>query len=385
MAGEVRTAEAGGLESAAAPSGAERFPCLDGLRALAAVTVVLTHVGFETGASLAGPLSTVLARFDVGVAVFFVLSGFLLHRPQAVAALSGRAQPAWRPYLWRRALRVLPAYWLAVVLALVLLPENRGAGLGTWLEQLSLTAIYVDAAGEPGLTQMWSLGTEVSFYVALPLLGRLAGRTVRSQLALCAGLLAVGLAFHVLVGREVLPPQAGFWLPTHLDWFAYGMALAVLVASRDRVLAEVAGDGGTCWLGAAALFAVAGTPLVGGYGLDLLTATESVARTLLYGAVAVLLVLPAVAGDQDRGAVRAVLRSRPAVFLGRVSYGVFLLHLVVLEVVLLALDLPPFGGRMPLVAALVLPVTVLLAWASLRLVEEPALRLRDRGPASTRG
>jgi peptidoglycan/LPS O-acetylase OafA/YrhL len=57
------------------------FPCLDGARALAATAVVATHVSFWTGGDMSTLLGRVFARFDVGVPIFFVLSGFLLSRP----------------------------------------------------------------------------------------------------------------------------------------------------------------------------------------------------------------------------------------------------------------------------------------------------------------
>ena len=371
-----------GLESAA-PTSDGRFPALDGVRAVAALAVVLTHVGFQTGQAVSGSGRSVLSRLDIGVAVFFVLSGFLLHRPQAAAALRGTPWPATVPYLWRRALRVLPAYWLAVAAAILLLPDNRGATLGDWVRQLTLTQVYRGGDLLPGLTQMWSLATEVSFYLALPLLGRLAGRTLRSQLGLCLAMYATGIGWQALVAHDVLPPHAGYWLPGHADWFALGMALAALsVAAPDRVR-ELAGDGTTCWLGATALFVVAGTPLTGPYGLALLTPSETLTRTVLYGAAAVLLVLPAAVPD-PRGPVGAVLSSRPVAFLGRISYGVFLLHLVVLALVLAGLEVVPFTGSFWRVLAWVTPISLLVAWASLRAVEEPAMRLRSRGPGARR-
>ena len=387
---------AGGLESAAASGGGAEdgsggprstregfFPALDGVRALAALAVVVTHVGFHTGTGVTGPYRSVLSRLDVGVAVFFVLSGFLLHRPQVAAALAGRPLPAVVPYLWRRALRVLPGAWLAVVAALVILPANDGAGLGTWVQHLTLTQIYTDAPQPAALTQLWSLATEVSFYLALPLLGRLAGGTVRRQLLLCAALGGSAIAWRVLVGLEVLPLHAGYWLPAHLDWFGLGMALAVLSAGGVSWFEELAADGITCWVGAAALFVVAGTPLTGPYGLALSTAGEALLRALLYAAVAGLLVLPAVS-RRPSGPVALLLTSWPAQQLGRISYGVFLLHLVVLEAVEDGLRLPLFSGGFWRVLALVLPITVAVAWASLRLVEEPALRLRSWGPGRPR-
>jgi peptidoglycan/LPS O-acetylase OafA/YrhL len=377
--------ETGGLESAAGtPADDGRFAGLDGVRAVAALAVVLTHVGFQSGEAVSGPLRSVLARLDVGVAVFFVLSGFLLHRPQALAALGGLPLPATVPYLWRRALRVLPGYWLAVVAALVLLPANDGAGLGTWLRSLTLTQVYVPDGLAPGLTQMWSLATEVTFYLALPLLGRLAGRTLRSQLLLCGTMYAVGLLWQGLVAHDALPPHAGYWLPGHADWFALGMAMAVLSAAGSERLEVLSRDSATCWLGAAALLVVAGTPLTGPYGLALLTPSQTLSRTVLYGGVAVLLLAPA-AARRPRGVVPWALSSPVGQFLGRVSYGVFSLHLVVLAITFDLLDLAFFSGSMPLLLAVVVPVSVLLGWASLRAVEEPALRLRRRGPGAARG
>jgi peptidoglycan/LPS O-acetylase OafA/YrhL len=371
----------GGLESAA--GGDSRFPALDGIRAVAALAVVLTHVGFQTGQSARGPARPVLSRLDIGVAVFFVLSGFLLHRPQALAAMRGARWPAVVPYLWRRALRVLPGYWLAVVAALLLLPDNDGATLGDWVRQLTLTQVYRDHDLLPGLTQMWSLATEVTFYLALPLLGRLAGRTLRSQLTLCGAMLVTGLTWQALVGEGVLPPYAGYWLPGHADWFAIGMALAAVSVAVPERLAEVARDGVTCWVGAAALFVIAGTPLTGPYGLALLSSSQLLSRTVLYGAAALLLVAPAALAGA-RGPVATLLATPPMAFLGRISYGIFLLHLQVLELVRQALGVPVFGGSFWRVLAWTVGISLLVAWASLRAVEEPAMRLRNRGPGARR-
>ena len=79
----------------AAPDG--YFPCFDGLRALAALSIVLTHVAFASGANGPNLLGAFFARMDGGVAVFFVLSGFLLYRPFVVAHLHDRPRPATGP------------------------------------------------------------------------------------------------------------------------------------------------------------------------------------------------------------------------------------------------------------------------------------------------
>ena len=378
------TALRGAAPAAGRGRAPERFPALDGVRAVAALAVVLTHVGFQTGEAVSGPARAALSRLDIGVAVFFVLSGFLLHRPQAAAALRGAPPPAVVPYLWRRALRVLPGYWVAVLAALVLLPANDGLTALDWVRQLTLTQVYVDSGLPAGLTQMWSLATEVTFYLALPLLGRLAGRTLQSQLRLCGLMVGAGLGWQTAVAHDLLPPHAGYWLPGHADWFGLGMGLAALSASGVPWLRDLARDGTTCWVGAAALFAIATTPLTGPYGLALLTPSETLSRTSLYGAAAVLLVLPAT-GAGPSGAVGALLTSRPVAWLGRISYGIFLLHLVVLALVFDGLEIGFFTGRFWTVLTVTVAVTLAVSWALQRAVEEPAMRLRDRGPGRRRG
>src|SRR5207248_7970993 len=90
------------------------FPACDGLRAVAAGSVLLFHVATSTGFVARSELGRYFNQLDVGVDVFFVLSGFLLYRPFARAHLRGEEIPATRRYLVRRFLRILPAYWLVL-------------------------------------------------------------------------------------------------------------------------------------------------------------------------------------------------------------------------------------------------------------------------------
>ena len=105
-------------------SAGAHFDALDGYRAIAALMVLLTHVATSTGVSVsAGVWGHVLARFDFGVPLFFLMSGFLLYRPWARASLEGRPRPDLRRYAIRRAARILPLYWVVVVVTLAFLPE----------------------------------------------------------------------------------------------------------------------------------------------------------------------------------------------------------------------------------------------------------------------
>ncbi|PRC52786.1 acyltransferase, partial [Mycobacterium sp. ITM-2017-0098] len=71
-----------------------REPALTGLRAVAAILVVSTHAAFATGYLAPGYLGSISARLEIGVAIFFVLSGFLLFRPWVQGAAEGRSAPS---------------------------------------------------------------------------------------------------------------------------------------------------------------------------------------------------------------------------------------------------------------------------------------------------
>src|SRR6201993_1365156 len=153
----------------------EFLPAVEGMRACAALGVVITHVAFQTGHST-GIDGRLFGRFDLAVAVFFGLSGFLLWRGHAAAARDLRPAPPTGRYLRSRIVRILPAYLVAVVVILALLPGAGTPSATVWLANLSLAQIYVPLTLTGGLTQMWSLSVEVSFYLALPLLAVLAAR-----------------------------------------------------------------------------------------------------------------------------------------------------------------------------------------------------------------
>lgn len=161
---------------ASAPAGPGHLDALDGLRAVAAAAVLITHVGALTGYVGTGtPASWVVSRGDVGVPIFFALSGLLLYRPWVVAALSGPQAGPVTGYLRRRALRILPAYWAVVLIALPVLNPGPARHVWSWAQYLLLAQNYDPhpwwtGTGATGLAQDWSLVVEVSFYLLLPVL-----------------------------------------------------------------------------------------------------------------------------------------------------------------------------------------------------------------------
>src|SRR3954452_10140242 len=132
-----RPAEARVPDAVAAPPRHPRFPLIDGMRAIAVLTVVAVHsavFGGALGNSLGGRL---LAHLNVGVAVFFLISGFLLYRPFIAHRGGGAPAPALRDYAKRRFLRIYPAYWLIVTL-LIVIPGLTAVVGGQWAQTYTL-------------------------------------------------------------------------------------------------------------------------------------------------------------------------------------------------------------------------------------------------------
>jgi peptidoglycan/LPS O-acetylase OafA/YrhL len=365
----------------------DSYPALDGLRGVAVTCVVFTHLGFQSGQFRDGNWGALLDRLDFGVTLFFLLSGFLLYGPFVRAQLRGMPPPRTRTYLRNRALRVLPGYWVALAVIMPAVAMHL-TDIGEITMQVLLLEIYRPAHLLPGLTQMWSLCVEVTFYLALPLLALLARRgrdALRSQAYLLGAMVAASIVWYVLSGGfgTLRTGTENLWLPTFLDWFALGMGLAVLRAWHDttgraQVLDQLGDAGLTCWGIGALLFWLTASPLAGPRGLVDPTAGQALTKHLLYGGAAFFLLLPAVFGTDDRSLVRRFLESPPLRWLGKVSYGVFLWHLLIIELTFRLFDISVFTGHFWLLTASVVPGSLAAAALSLRLVEQPALNLKRR-------
>ena len=365
-AGDV---DQGGLE---AVSSRDRIPSLTGIRALAALLVIGTHAAYTTGKYTHGYAGLLLSRMEIGVSIFFVLSGFLLFVPWVRAAQAGTSAPSLRRYGWHRIRRIMPAYVVAVLGAFVLYHfHDAGPNPGhSWyglLRNLTLTQIYTDGYMfshiHQGLTQMWSLAVEVSFYVALPIIGYLVltvlcRRRWRPRLAL-AGLAVCALispAWMVYVHTaQHLPDGARLWLPGYLAWFIGGMMLAVLAAMGVRCY----------WFLALPLVVVSyfivSTPVAGEATTSPTGLAEAVVKTIFYAVIATLVVAPPALGD--RGAYERLLSSRPMVWLGEISYEIFLVHLVIMELAMTqVLHWRVYTGNAAVLFAVTLALTIPVAW-----------------------
>lgn len=372
------------------------FPVLDTLRAVGALAVLTTHTAFWAGSyTTHGYVGAFLARLDVGVALFFVLSGFLLARPHLAAARTGARPPALGAYVRHRFWRIAPLAVVTVALALSLVEGAQSVPWREKLAALTLTSIYTVEGGFPaGTTHLWSLSTEIAFYVVLPLVMLLAvGRGGRAGLrparlaAVVGGSVAVSVAWFLLqpaVESHVPFGQPHLWLPGYLVWFGAGIGLAAAyelgVEGRGgRVVAALRGlaaQPGVCWGLAVGLMLVAATPLAGPSMLAATTPGAHVVKTLLYTVVATLVVLTGVFASSP-GYTRAL--SHPAARrLGVVSYGIFCLHLPVLHLVMWTTGWPVFEGRFLAIWSLTLLISYAAAEASYRWIEAPAQRFARR-------
>jgi peptidoglycan/LPS O-acetylase OafA/YrhL len=342
------------------------------MRACAAVGVVVTHVAFQTGHT-GGITGRLFGRFDLAVAVFFALSGFLLWRGHAAAARGLRSVPPTRHYLRSRIVRIMPGYLVAVVVILTLLPDAK-ADLTVWLANLSLTQIYVPLTLTAGLTQMWSLSVEVAFYLALPLLALLARRLpVRARIPVIAAVAVASLGWAVMVAASPFSAPYGInpmnWPPAFFSWFAAGMLLAELTVmdigwphrlARRRVpMAAIA----------VAAFLVAASPLAGPEGLTPGTVSQFIVKTAMGAMVAAALIAPLVLDRPDTP--HRMLGNTAMVTLGRWSYGLFIWHLAALAMVFPIIGEFAFNGHMPVVLVLTVVFGFAIAAVSYALVEAP--------------
>jgi peptidoglycan/LPS O-acetylase OafA/YrhL len=369
--------------STAAPSAGARlrFPALDGLRGLAAFGVLVLHVWMFSYGDLHQPPKDILdlaaGELRLGVQLFFVLSGFLVYRPFAAAALDGGRTPGLRRYGVRRAARILPAYWAALIGSFLLLrhldhPMQIGVG------QLPVFLLFAQNHFDETIKHldppMWTLAIEVSFYAALPFAGLLAarlGRGRRRQLALPLLLVAAGALSTVLAFERHWPQTLSTSLLPHLVEFGAGMTVAVALHGRTLARRRAA------WLLGAGLILIVANSIWHAKGLGAQAPRSLVGDAP--GIAGIALVLAAIVSSTWRAA--APLSRGPARWLGQISYGLYLIHFPVIVALRETEHWPDtFGRQLLAVATLTIPAAALCWW----LIERPAIRWAQRVTAPVR-
>ena len=375
----------------ASPSPNLRFPELQGQRGLAALAIVVFHAyqydrtgpdgRYQLQDSWAHPL---LLGLDGMVSWFFVLSAFLLTLPYASALQAGRPLASAKDFLGRRAVRIVPLYLIATLVVWV----SRNPTLpGEWrdlLEHLTFTQVYDDQRIFYTIGPAWSLAVEVQFYVVLALVGAVLAHTAAragtparrlTPLVVVTVLLAAlsaawALVMGVVLDRPAEDYSVWFGLPPKLVVFAVGMAAALIVAVRPRTLSRPA----------TAVLRVGGVALVVAAAYLLPRETGSGASDWLFHtacAVGFGAVLLAGALGPQKGLVHRVSSYGFLPWLGLISYSLYLWH----EPLLLHLA---GNGLLPEQAAsafwptvaILMPLSVMVAWASYWVIEYPFSHLR---------
>ena len=381
----------------APPPGNPRFPMFDGLRALAALAILVNHAVFIAGYNMQGTLRQWTSLLDIGVPVFFVVSGFLLYRPYVSADMRGVASTPLATFIRRRALRIIPAYWVALTL-ISLYPYNAQTFEHWPRFYFFLQAYFPPSSG--GLAQAWSLCVEVAFYLVLPFyaavmsrIHRKTGPLGRFRMDVLALLLLSGFSLftEISVVSNSHAGSSAAWdnsLVRYFFWFALGMLMALSSswqsdsgkATKNWFQTFVREHPTAIWALAATAFLIAGalnttSPLGFRAGVR-----EEIVYWLLGGVTAALLVLPAAFAEVGRGVPGSVLGSRLLSWLGLVSYGIFLWNLAPLNYFWSRTDfgVDTHSARAVINVGVALAFTIPVAAASYYIVERPFLKLKFR-------
>lgn len=220
-----------------------RRPGLDLLRAIAVVWVMLFH-SFLVGGL--GEQWSWLSRYGwMGVDLFFALSGYLIGG-QVLAMLDRDGRMDWRDFYLRRALRILPAFWVVLAIYLLFPGWREVEGMAPWWTFATFTMnLNVDYATQQAFSHAWSLCVEEHFYLLLPILALLLVRRDSARLtwtvALAVLLGGMVLRTAIWLHDDALQPDRAWFIedlyyPTwcRLDGLLVGVMLAVWQRWRPR-------------------------------------------------------------------------------------------------------------------------------------------------------
>ena len=345
--------------------GATYYRSLDGLRGLAALMVAYGHAGYF------GWVPLVAGAATIGVILFFFLSGFLMahHYMPATgsSAFSGRSLKYWAAFLLRRFVRVYPPYLFAPIVGYLLLRprmppdfqrKEKFADLAVFDELIKIATFQ----GELGI--YWTIKAELVFYLLYPLvitLCLLIGRRAWTLLALSLALMVLNHFPHGLAGISWQAPLPGMWTG-YLSIFVAG----AFTAAVARKIPEAWGGKPLPW-NALTLASFAALALI----VALISRSSPTQASIwqlewLFAGLFLVMFVGLVRSD---GIACRLLSSRLGGVLGRVSYSLYLIHIVAYYCAIKYLSAREYGAP---AAALAL---LLLVPAYYVLFERPFVRL----------
>lgn len=345
------------------------FKGLNGLRAIAAISVVLSHIvlsahhfGFRKKENIE------FANFSV--TIFFALSGFLI----TYLLLSEKEKfrhVSLRKFYIRRILRIWPLYFLYLGLALaatmIWSPEILPGSIA-WYFFLGANVPFILGTGIPLVLHYWSLGVEEQFYLFWPVLVRNSTNVFRGVGFFLIGFLVLKIIFRIIHS------ETGYVIPymildvTRFDCMAIGALGAILFFRKSRLFLK------TCFSVPLQLLAWASLVLV---AFDRFHIASLFDHEILAGLIVVLMVN---VSSNQRTLVR--LDYKVFDFLGKISYGIYVLHPLV--IFLLAkylgarLAVLPVWIQAAILVLIVLGITIGLALLSYQFFEKPFLRLKEK-------
>lgn len=364
---------------------------LTGLRGWAALWVYFYHLWVFAGPRPLivemGGVSLNLTPFmsvgGAGVSIFFVLSGFLLALPFAEWQLGQRARPALGRYLFRRVLRVFPAYYVQLAILLFLAyqaNDPRAQDLAAIGGHLLMWFVPLPGGATPLNGVWWTLPIEFSFYLALPLLAW-ALSTSRWWM-LCAGSLLLMIGWRhlvvVLLADAPIPERVvvSYQLPGSLDMFSIGMLAALVHVNRSRLPAWLLPSAGSCRLGVLGLILL----IVDIYWLHYDGARYWADNPIFYlwtPTLSLAIAAVILSGIGGGRLVKALFANRAMVLVGLCSYSVYLWHIPLLNWITTTESYAAITGyRMPWLLMISLPATLGVGFLSYVLIERPFMHLR---------
>lgn len=333
---------------------------ITGLRAIAATMVVMIHTGAFHDFGVIGATITHAGKY--GVDIFFVISGFTIAKTFTEAN-------GYRSYLTRRMMRILPLYWLVISIVMIFwlsgavslppaMQEIKSLSyLYNYVLHLSMLSYLDYRVANSVLGVEWTIPIEVFWYVCLPPLIYF-GKTIPRTIGIMLFLLIITAVLSYISKKVFGTIQPIKWSP-----IAYGHLFFLGVASyylRDR-LQSVTSLRPMIWIsGAVFLFIIALVVEFGGRSELLAFST----------AVLIVWVTPTRAAW-----VTKPLTARPMLFLGSISYSIYLIHFLVLHVLGDFAMLPLSGIRKFL---LVYVLTVVVSTVTYLLVEKPTNQVGRR-------
>jgi len=365
-----------------APVLRERMPELDTIRGIAIAAVVLYHLFYWTRdlslySTWQRDFLVLMGPGQFGVNLFFVLSGFLI---TGILLESARRDDYYARFYYRRALRILPPYYLTLVLVAIFGLASRG--------YLLMSALYCpNLSGLLGIsltyTVLWSLGVEEHFYFLWPLGVKNLSR--KQMLWLLSALLVLSpvsrFLYHLRAEHTPNIGEYGYYTWNNADGLALGAIVALLLRFPNRGRRHVAGLAAVLF-SLAVLISAAGYPAILSRHSRVGEALQGVPWNLASaGLLCVFLLL-------GTSAWKRAVTPAPFPFLGKISYGLYLYHLLFFAAYAWLFRRLDLENRLHLSlwvqawmrAVFVAVGAVSFAYLSRRFLEEPLLRLKDKQP-----